>query len=87
MKQQDISQQLGNLINQTSGVYTTIPSDEVIPSELEQPEPIFEIDHDSEQNKKKQQALQTVGFIMKSVIPSKYHNDEMIQNKMRLDAD
>lgn len=87
MNQQDISQQLGNLINQTSGVYTTIPADEVIPSELEQPEPIFEIDHESEQNKKKQQALQTVGFIMKSVIPSKYHNDEMIQNKMRLDAD
>ena len=24
---------------------------------------------------------------MKSVIPSKYHDDEMIQNKMRLDAD
>ena len=87
MKQQDISQQLGNLINQTSGVYTTIPADEVIPSELEQPEPIFEIDHESEQQKKKREALVTVGFIMKSVIPSKYHNDEMIQNKMRLDAD
>lgn len=87
MKQQDISQQLGNLINQTSGVYTTIPADEVIPSELEQPEPIFEIDHESEQQKKKREALITVGFIMKSVIPSKYHDDEMIQNKMRLDAD
>ena len=48
MKQQDISKQLGNLINQTSGVYTTIPADDVIPSELEQPEPIFEIDHEAE---------------------------------------
>ena len=87
MKQQDISKQLGNLINQTSGVYTTIPSDDVIPSELEHPEPIFEIDHEAEQNKKKHDAFVTVGYIMKSVIPSKYHNDEMIQNKMHLDAE
>jgi hypothetical protein len=35
MKQKDISQQLGNLINQTAGVYTTVPVDDVIPSELE----------------------------------------------------
>ena len=86
MKQQDISQQLGAFINQTSGVYTTVPADEVIPSELDQPEPIFEIDHDAVKQKKYEEALVTVGYIMKSVIPRRYHNDEMIQNKMRLDA-
>jgi hypothetical protein len=86
MKQKDISQQLGNLINQTAGVYTTVPADDVLPSELEQPEPLFEIDHDAEMSLHMKNALKTVTYIMKSVIPKKYHNDEMLQNKMMLDA-
>lgn len=87
MKQKDISQQLGNLINQTAGVYTPVPVDDVIPSELEQPEPLFELDHEAERKQKVKEALVTVNYIMKSVIPKKYHNDEMLQNKMMLDAE
>ena len=87
MKQKDISQQLGSLINQTAGVYTTVPVDDIIPSELEQPAPLFEIDHDEVMKKHKTNAFITINYIMKSVIPSKYHNDEMIKNKMMLDAE
>lgn len=34
MKQNDISQQLGSLINKTQGIYTTVDPGDSIPSEL-----------------------------------------------------
>lgn len=70
MKQSDISQQLGSLINQTqgTGVYSTMePTD--MPSELTDPNPLFELDYDDEQNKARKQAMETMKIIVGSVVP------------------
>lgn len=86
MKQSDISQQLGSLINQTQGIYTTVDAEDTIPSELKEPEPMFEIDYSSVQNDSVKDALKTVRFIIASVIPESYQDNDMIKNKMMLDA-
>ena len=86
MKQSDISQQLGSLIGQTSGIYTTVGADVSIPSELQEPDPIFEINYGDELTKAQNEALQTVGFIIKSVIPERYQLNDMILNQQKLDA-
>ena len=86
MKQADISQQLGSLIGKTQGIYTTVDADESIPSELQEPDPIFEINYNDLQSVSNGEAYETVTFIVKSVVPQAYQNNEMIMNKMKLDA-
>ena len=86
MKQADISQQLGSLINQTSGIYNTTAADEAIPSELQEPDPLFEVQHDDIMTTSRTEALTTIQYIAKSIIPLEFINDEMIQNKMKIDA-
>ena len=86
MKQADISQQLGSLIGKTQSIYTTVDADESIPSELQEPDPIFEINYNDLQSVSNGEAYETVTFIVKSVVPKAYQNNEMIMNKMKLDA-
>ena len=86
MKQSDISQQLGSLIGQTSGIYNTVGADVSIPSELQEPDPIFEINYGDELTQSRNEAFQTVGFIIKSVIPERYQDNDMILNQQKLDA-
>jgi hypothetical protein len=86
MKQADISQQLGSLIGKTQGIYTTVDADESIPSELQEPDPIFEINYNDLQSVSNGEAYETVTFIVKSVVPQAYQTNEMILNKMKLDA-
>ena len=86
MKQQDISQQLGSLITQTSGIYNNVAADEAIPSELKEPDPLFEINHKDEQSVTRAEALETMKYIVGSVVPEQYINEPIIQNKMKLDA-
>ena len=86
MKQADISQQLGSLIGKTQSIYTNVDADESIPSELQEPDPIFEINYNDLQSVSNGEAYETVTFIVKSVVPKAYQNNEMIMNKMKLDA-
>lgn len=86
MKQSDISQQLGSLINQTSGIYNTVAADEEIPSELQEPDPLFVVKHDDIMSSSRSEALASIQYIAKSIIPVEYINDDMIQNKMKIDA-
>lgn len=86
MKQKEISQQLGSLISQTQGMYNTNINDDAIPSELQDPEPIFEVDYDDEQTKAVKKARETVSKIIGSVMPSEYQSDPMIADKKELDA-
>lgn len=86
MKQKDIAQQLGNLINQSNGAYGTIPADDSIPSELKEPDPLFTVNYNDEQSVARQQAYETIKFIVRAVVPDIYVNDDMIQNKMKIDA-
>lgn len=49
MKAKDIATQLGGLVNTTnrmSGNYDTSGIDADIPEELQDPDPIFDVDHD-----------------------------------------
>ena len=64
MKQADISQQLGSLIGKTQGIYTTVDADESIPSELQEPDPIFEINYNDLQSVSNGEAYETVTFIV-----------------------
>lgn len=86
MKQKDIAQQLGSLINQSNGAYGTIPADDSIPSELKEPDPLFTVNYNDEQSVARQQAYETIKFIVRAVVPVIYINDDMIQNKMKIDA-
>lgn len=86
MKQQDISQQLGSLITQTSGIYNNVAADEAIPSELKEPDPLFEINHNDEHSIARAEALETMKYIVGSVVPEQYIDEPIIQNKMKLDA-
>lgn len=86
MKQKEISQQLGSLISQTQGMYNTNINDDAIPSELQDPEPIFEVDYDDEHEVARKKALKTVEKIIGSVMPDEYQKDPMISDKKELDA-
>lgn len=86
MKQKEISQQLGSLISQTQGMYNTNINDDAIPSELQDPEPIFEVDYEDEHEVAKRKALKTVEKIIGSVMPEEYQKDPMIADKKELDA-
>jgi hypothetical protein len=87
MKQKDISQQLGSLINQTQNMYGNQQfNDDAIPSELQEPEPIFEVDYEDEQTQATKRAMTTVKQIVGSVMPEEYQKDSMIKDKMELDA-
>lgn len=86
MKQADISKQLGSLIGKTQGIYSTVDADESIPSELQEPDPIFEINYNDLQSVSNGEAYETVKYIVKSVVPEVYQMNEMIVNKMKLDA-
>ena len=86
MKQADISQQLGSLINKTQGIYTTVDADEALPSELKDPDPLFEINYNDLQSVSNGEAFETIKFIVKSVVPAIYQTNDMIINKMNLDA-
>jgi hypothetical protein len=57
-----------------------------MPSELTDPNPLFELDYDDEQNKARKQAMETMKIIVGSVVPDQFQQDTMIQNKMKLDA-
>lgn len=87
MKQKDISQQLGSLINQTQNMYGN-PSynDDAIPSELQEPDPIFEVDYEDEQTIATKRAMTTIKQIVGSVMPEEYQKESMIKDKMDLDA-
>lgn len=87
MKQKDISQQLGSLITQTQNMYGGNDfNDDAIPSELQEPDPIFEVDYDDEQSIAQKRAMKTVEQIVGSVMPKDYQTDSMIKDKMDLDA-
>lgn len=86
MKEQDIAQQLGAMISQQEMYSANLSVDDSIPSELEDPEPVFEVNYDDELSESINSAYETVKIIVDSVIPKQYQKDVMIQNKMKLDA-
>lgn len=86
MKEQDIAQQLGAMISQQEMYSSNLSVDDSIPSELEDPEPVFVVDYDEELTQCISSAYETVKIIVDSVVPKQYQSDVMLQNKMKLDG-
>lgn len=83
MNQKDLSQQLGSMvsgqINSNSG------NDDCLPSELTSA-PSFEVEHESEIEKARKQAMKTIECIVDAVVPEEYKNHPSIKNQMEVDA-
>lgn len=90
MKLKDQSKELENLINATSdinaAVNTTLNSS-ILPEELEEPEPVFTIDYDSEERESKRKAKASIKQLIKAIIPKEYLNSQYIIDKINQDAE
>ena len=86
MKQSDIAQQLGSMIDQQTMSANNTSVDMNIPAELEEPAPVFEVDYNKEELEARAEAMETIECIVFSVVPECYQDDVMLKNKMKLDA-
>lgn len=91
MKLKDQSKELENLINATSdinaAVNATINASNAVPDELEEPEPVFDIDYDSEEKKSKNKAKASIKQLIKAIIPKEYINSQYVLDKINQDAE
>lgn len=82
-----MAQQLGSLINATQGVFNQVPSsDDSIPTELQEEEPIFEVDHSQEQDDARAEAKQAMKNIVLTIVPQKHRSNTLIKSKIEEDA-
>lgn len=94
MKAKDLSQQLSGLIGSTSnGGFGTAHSqggmsyEDSIPEELQDPEPIFEMNYKSEQRQAIKKAKDSITIIVKEVVPETLQNSPLIKDKINQDAE
>lgn len=87
MKAKDIAAQLGNLAASatSSGSYNDIDAD--IPEELQEPDPIFVVEHEKVIESSLKKATKSVKFIVNSVVPEIYHTNPIINDKIEQDAE
>ena len=89
MKAKDIASQLGSLASATSslGNYNTNGIDTDIPDELQEPDPIFVIEHDDILSKNETKALKSVKYIVNTIVPENYQDNPIIKDKISQDAE
>lgn len=89
MKAKDIASQLGSLASATSslGNYNTNGIDTDIPDELQEPDPIFVIEHDDILSKNEAKALKSVKYIVNTIVPENYQDNPIIKDKISQDAE
>lgn len=97
MKAKDLSSQLSGLIGSTAnGGFGTAPSpgmggrmsyEDSIPEELQDPEPIFEINYKSEQRQAIKKAKDSIMIIVKEVVPETLQRSPLIVDKVNQDAE
>ena len=98
MKAKDLSSQLSGLIGSTAnGGFGTAPSpgmspggmsyEDSIPEELQDPEPIFEMNYKSEQRQAIKKAKDSITIIVKEVVPESLQNSALIKDKINQDAE
>lgn len=87
MKAKDIAAQLGNLAASatSTGSYNDIDVD--IPEELQEPDPIFVVEHEKVIESSLKKATKSVKFIVNSVVPEIYHTNPIINDKIEQDAE
>lgn len=85
MKQKDQAQQLGDMMNSLGGFHVT-NTEEVLPTELTQADPLFDIQYEAELNKSQQKAKNSIKSMVNSIVPKEFQNDQLIKDKVRQDA-
>lgn len=88
MKAKDIASQLGSLAAATGATMTSYGDNDIdqdLP--LDEPDPIFIVEHDDviEQNRKK--ALKSIQQIVNTIVPKTYQDNPIISDKIEQDAD
>lgn len=90
MKAKDIASQLGSLAAAASsqpGNYDTNDIDTDIPDELQEPDPIFVVEHEEVMSADTAKALKSVKQIVNTIVPEAYQNNPIIKDKILQDAD
>lgn len=89
MKAKEIASQLGSLAAATAsmGSYDTTGIDSDIPEELQEPDPIFVVEHEKELTDNENKALRSVKQIVNTIVPKAYQDNPIIKDKVLQDAD
>lgn len=89
MKAKEIASQLGSLAAATAsmGSYDTTGIDTDIPEELQEPDPIFVVEHEKELTDNENKALRSVKQIVNTIVPKAYQDNPIIKDKVLQDAD
>lgn len=90
MKAKDIASQLGSLAAAASsqpGNYDTNDIDTDIPDELQEPDPIFVVEHEEVMSADTAKALKSVKQIVNTIVPAAYQENPIIKDKILQDAD
>lgn len=90
MKAKDIASQLGSLAAAASsqpGNYDANDIDTDIPDELQEPDPIFVVEHEQVMSTDTAKALKSVKQIVNTIVPEAYQNNPIIKDKILQDAD
>ena len=87
MKAKDIASQLGSLAAAASsqpGNYDANDIDTDIPDELQEPDPIFVVEHEEVMSADTAKALKSVKQIVNTIVPAAYQENPIIKDKSRL---
>lgn len=90
MKAKDIASQLGSLAAAASsqpGNYDANDIDTDIPDELQEPDPIFVVEHEEVMSADTAKALKSVKQIVNTIVPIAYQDNPIIKDKILQDAD
>lgn len=90
MKAKDIASQLGSLAAAASlqpGNYDANDIDTDIPDELQEPDPIFVVEHEEVMSADTAKALKSVKQIVNTIVPAAYQENPIIKDKILQDAD
>lgn len=89
MKAKDLSAQLGSLCATTQsmgGSYNVNDIDADIPEELQEPDPIFFVEHEEILKANENKAYKSIQQIVNTIVPDYYQGNPVIKDKMKQDA-
>lgn len=86
MKAKDIASQLGNLAAATGNGYNNNDIDMDIPAELQDPDPIFTVEHEQVMDTNEARAKLSIKQIVNTIVPEAYQQNPIIKDKIDQDA-
>lgn len=89
MKAKDVATQLSGLVattNKMAGNYDSSDIDADIPEELQEPDPIFMVEHELIMKQNEAKALKSIQQIINTIVPKTYQDNPIIKDKMMQDS-